>query len=129
MPSREIELEVRVAARGLDDLRDRLLRERRAPEVRVHDHARRVEHAAQARRAHCHQLCSQPLGKVAGIGAGTDLLARTVEHGPRGVDRERVVQAARELVHRWQVAQLHDRKATSSAVGPCGPAPSGKSVR
>ncbi len=42
----EVVLEVRVAAAGLDDARERLLRERRAPEIRVDDDARRVEDAA-----------------------------------------------------------------------------------
>src|SRR5439155_15626065 len=32
------------------------------------------------------------------------------DHGPGRVDRERVTGLARELVHRGQVAQFHDRK-------------------
>src|SRR6266566_7695971 len=45
----EVVLEVRVAAADLDDPREGLLGERRAAEIRVDDHARRVEHASQAR--------------------------------------------------------------------------------
>ena len=102
----EVELEVRVAARSLDDLRERLVCERRAAEVRVHDHAGRVQHAAQARRrARASSAGTRP--QVAGIGAGADLLARPLEHARGSVDGERIVDAARELVDRRQVAQLH----------------------
>ena len=47
----QIELEVRVPARRFDDLRERRGGERRAPEVRVHDHPGRVDHAAEIGRA------------------------------------------------------------------------------
>ena len=73
----QVVLEVRVAARRLDDPLERLLGERRAAEVRVHDHARRVQHAAQAGRARRRELVAQPRREVAGLGAGADLLART----------------------------------------------------
>ena len=113
----QVELEVRVAARGLDDLRERLLGERRAAEVRVHDHAGRVQHAAEARSARrARARRAARCREVARIGARADLLARALEHGPRGVDRERVVDAARELVHRREVAQLHQRKGLLPAV-------------
>ena len=45
----QVVLEVRVAARDLVDPRDRLLGERSAAEVRVHDHAGRVEDAPEPR--------------------------------------------------------------------------------
>ena len=62
---------------------------------------------AQARGARDAELLSHPRGQVAGIRARADLLARPREHGARRVDRERVVDAARQLVHRGKVAQLH----------------------
>ncbi|HEY3542839.1 MAG TPA: hypothetical protein VGK79_09865 [Gaiellaceae bacterium] len=52
----EVELEIGVAACGLDDLRERLLGERRPAQVRVHEHARRVEHAPE-RRGTCREQC------------------------------------------------------------------------
>ena len=42
----------------------------------------------------------QALREVARVGARADLLARAIEHRPRRVDRERVVDPACELVHR-----------------------------
>ena len=105
----QVELQVRVAPRRFDDLRDRLLGEWSAPQVRMDDHARRVEDAAKAGRTRGPQLRGQPFGEVAWIRARANLLAREIEHGPRRVDGERIVQHARELVHRRKVAQLHDR--------------------
>ncbi len=47
----QVELEVGVAAADLLHLCERLVRQRSAPEIRVHDHAGRIQHAAQARRS------------------------------------------------------------------------------
>ena len=109
----QVELEVRVAARGLDDLRERLL----ARAARGRDSCARSRRSRSARgegsaRAPRASSSRRRCGEVARVGAGADLLARAVEHRPRGVDRERIVDAARELVHRRQIAQLHPRKAT-----------------
>ena len=52
----EVVLEVRVAGADLDDARERRLAERRPAEVRVHDHAGRVEHATERRRTQARQL-------------------------------------------------------------------------
>ena len=96
----EIELEIRVAARRLDDLRERLRGERRAPEVRVHDHAGRVQHAPEATAPRAAPSSSRTRAReIAGIGAGADLLARPVEHrrAPRRprADRRRRARARR----------------------------------
>ena len=80
--AREVVLEVGVA-RGLAHPRQRALGERRAAEIRVHEHPGCVEHAAQSRPARRRQLGGQPRAQVAGIGAGADLLARTFEHRSR----------------------------------------------
>ncbi len=105
----QVELEVRVAPRNLDDLRERLGGERRAAEIRVHDHAGRIEDAAEARRAHRRQLVVQALREIARFGAGADLLARLLEHRARGIDREWVVEPTRELVHGGEIAPVDQR--------------------
>ena len=103
----DVVFEVRVAAPDLEHARERLLRERRAAEVRVHDHAGRVQHAAQACGARDTELLPQPRGQVAGIRSRTDLLARPREHRARRGDRERIVDVARQLVHGGKIAQPH----------------------
>jgi hypothetical protein len=115
----EVVLEVGVAARGVDDPRERLLCERRPAEVRVDDDARRVEHTLQARPSRVGQLLAQPRCEVAGVRARLDLLARPVDHPARGVDRERVARLARELVHRGKVAEPHGYCASAFS-GSCG---------
>ena len=49
LPAAQVQLEVRVARRRARDGRARLVGQRRAPEVGVHHHAGRVEHAPQRR--------------------------------------------------------------------------------
>ena len=98
----EVVLEVRVAAPGLDDAVERRRGERRPAEVRVHDHAGRVQDATQLRPARRGELLPEPRGEVAGIGARAELLARPGDHRARGVHRKRIVRAAGELVHRRQ---------------------------
>ena len=71
------------------------------------DDAGRVEDAPQPRPPRAASSSRSRAGEVAGIGAGADLLARALEHRARRVDRERIAEPARELVHRRQVAQLH----------------------
>ena len=58
----------------------------------------------------CAELVAQPFRQVARLRAGADLLARAIEHAPRRVDREWVVDRPRELVHRGKVSKLHCRK-------------------
>ena len=70
----------------------------------MHDHAGRVEHAAQAGCTSCAQLLVEARRQVSRLGAGADLLARAVEHGPRRRNRERIVEVARELVDRREIA-------------------------
>ena len=103
----EVVLEVRVAAADVAHALERGLGQRRAPEVRVDDHARRVQHPPQPGAPGGLELGAQALGEVARLAAGPDLLARRVEHAPGGVDRERVVHRAGELVHRGEVSELH----------------------
>ena len=76
----------------------------------MHDHARRVQDAAKARVASVLELCAEARDEVAGVRAAAELLPRAVEHAPRGVDGERVVDPACELVDRREVSQLHRRK-------------------
>ena len=106
-PVAERVLEVRVAARDLLHARERLLGERRAAEVRVYDDARRVQHPPEPRRARGDELLAQPRLEIAGIRSRTYLFTRAREYLTRGVDGKGIVDAARELVHRRQVAQLH----------------------
>ena len=75
----------------------------------MHDHAGRVQHAAEPRPPRALELGAQALAQVAGIRPGADLLPRALDHTPGRVDRQRVVHAAGELVHRREVSQLHDR--------------------
>ena len=102
----EVVLEIRVAARGRDPV-ERGLRQRCAAEIRVHEHAGRVEDAAQRRPACCRERFAEPGAQVARLRPGPDLLPRALEHLPRGRDRERVVAPAHELVHRRKVSQPH----------------------
>ena len=108
----EVVLEIGVAPCDVDHPVDRGLRQRRATEVRVDDHAGRVQHAAQLRTPRGRELAQRPLDEVARIGARPDLLARPLERRPRRLDRVRVRLArqplvAQELVHRREVAQPH----------------------
>ena len=82
-PRGEVVLEIRVAARDVLDALQRSARERRAAEVRVHDHAGRVEDAAKPWTSCRAELVAQPLAEVAGIGSRLDLLARAGDHRPR----------------------------------------------
>ena len=108
----EVVLEVRVGAARVLDALEGGLRERRPAEVRVHDHAGRVQHPPQRGPAGGPQLTLDPRCEVARIVAGADLLPRPGDHGPGGVDRERIVHGACELVDRGQIAQLHGMQIT-----------------
>ena len=92
----EVVLEIRVAAAPPRATRSSAAAgERRAAEVRVHDHAGRVQDAAQRGRRAAASSLLQPRAEVARVGAGADLLPRRGEHLPRRVDRERVVGCSR----------------------------------
>ena len=72
----EVVLEVRVAGgRGAHAL-DGSLGQRGAAQVRVHDHAGRVQHAAMPRPPGLLELGAQAFAQVAGIRPGPDLLPR-----------------------------------------------------
>jgi len=109
----EVELEVRVAAgqRG-----ERGVGKRRPAEIRVHDHARRVQHAAQRRRAQRSELLLQARLEVAGLRSGADRLACAVDHRTRGSHGKRVVGRAGELVDGRQIAQFHERNDTPAGI-------------
>jgi hypothetical protein len=99
----EVVLEIRVRGGRIGEPLEGGPRERGAAEVRVHDHARRVQHASERGAPRRGERGVEARVQVAGIGAGTDLLARAGDHVARCVDRERVVAAACELVNRRQI--------------------------
>ena len=108
----EVVLEVRVAAADLDDALERGPGERRPAEVRVDDHAGRVEHAPQRRAREPLELGARGLDEIAGIAAGPDRLPRPLERGARRGGRERVRRGGEHLVgeqpvDRREVAQRH----------------------
>ena len=115
---REVVLQVRVSGR-LPHVLERSLGEWRPTQVRVHDHAGGVEDAAQRRPPCRHERFGQPLGQVAGLRAGADLLAGAVEHGPRRDDRKRVVDVAHQLVDGRKVAQPHETSVEPPQRLPC----------
>ncbi len=103
----EVVLEVRVTAADLAHALERSLRERRAPEIRMDDDARRVQGPAQASRSSRTKLLANALDEISGLRAGLNLPARARENGPCGVDRERIIACPRQLVDRRQITQLH----------------------
>ena len=114
-PRRQVELEVRVAARGLAHVVERGFGERRPAEVRVDDHAGRVEHARQRRRSRGRELVGKACLEVAWVGPRLDLLARPREHCPGGLDGQRVAGLAGQLVDRRQVSKAHGRSVSPTA--------------
>jgi len=103
----EVVLEVRVRAADLDHSLERTRGQRRPAEVRVHDHAGRVEHAAEDRPACRRELLAQACREVAGLETRPDLSPRAVDHGTGGAHGQRVVDLAGELVDRRKVSQVH----------------------
>ena len=88
MPLGEVVLEVRVAARRLATRSSAASASGARPRfvctiTPVAFRTRRSDGAAPR------QLGAKPLDQVAGVGAGPDLLARTLQHRARGVDGER----------------------------------------
>ena len=111
----EVVLEIRIAARDCIRALQCFPRKRRAAEIRVDDHAGGVDRPSQARPACCAKLGLDSLDEVAWVGACPHLFTRTRERrsrrrdeqGPRRSARQPLV--SRELVHRRQVAQFHER--------------------
>src|SRR5205085_10481904 len=101
----EVVLEVRVSPRSGVNACEGFVGKRCASEVRVHDHTRRVDHAAELRLARRFELGAESGREIAWIGSGADLFARTREHRPRRIDRERVGDPTRQLVDGRKVAQ------------------------
>ena len=83
-PGRQVELEVRVAARRLAHVVERGLGERRAAEVRVDDDAGRVQDAPERRRSRRCELGGEAHPEVTWVGARLDLLPAPARarHGP-----------------------------------------------
>src|SRR5256885_4997096 len=79
----EVVLEVGVAAPDLLHALEGRLREWRAPEIRVDDHAGRVEDARESRRPGRGQLLANALLEVAGVGPRLDLFTRARENTDR----------------------------------------------
>ena len=105
----EVVLEVGEATRVRDPV-ERRRRQRRPPEVRMHEHAGRVENAAERRPARSGERLVEPRRQVAGLRTRPDLLARALEHLPRGRDRERIARAAHELVDGRKIPQSHGKR-------------------
>ena len=94
----EVVLEVRVAASHLDDARERGLRERRPTEVRVDEHAGRVEDAPERRSCRRRDLLQRQPDRVTGIAAGADLFAGSLESGARGSECLRTGDAGKARI-------------------------------
>ena len=111
----EVVFEVRVAGRDLAHPFDRALREWRPAQIRVDDHAGRIDRPLQSRSTGVCQLQLDPPDEISGIGARLYFFTRANkrcsdrrdEQRPRRRARQPLVR--RELVYRWQVAQLHRR--------------------
>jgi hypothetical protein len=109
-PLVEVELEIGVAERDVVHALERRFRERRPAEVRVDDHAGRVQHTAEARPPGARELCCQLGVQVARVVPGADLFAGPVDHTTGSLDRQRIVAGVGELVDRREIAQLHHVK-------------------
>ena len=124
----KVVLEVRVAPPDLERPRERGLRERGAPEVRVDDHPGRVQGPPQARRPCRLELAQRRLDQVAGISPRRYLFTRARESLARRLDRQRPgfsrqAPVAGELVDRREIAQLpsrHQSRPQVASVDSCG---------
>jgi hypothetical protein len=87
----------------------------------VDDHPGRVEHPPKRGSPRSRQLIPEACREITWIGAGAELVARLGDHGPGGVDRERIIRGACELVHRREVSQLHGMQITPRIRRPAEP--------
>ncbi len=94
----EVELEVRVAAADLDGALQRGPGERRPAEVRVDDHARRVEDSPERRDAEPVELGASGGDGIARIAARLDRLPHPLERGARRGGGELVRRGGEHLV-------------------------------
>jgi oligoendopeptidase F len=76
----------------------------------VDDHAGGVDRAAQARTPLRAELRPEPLREVSRVGSGANLRPRLLDHLARRLDRERIVDGPRELVHGREISKLHAEK-------------------
>ena len=109
----EVVLQVRVAEGDTGDAVDGRLGERRAAEVRVHQHARGVQDAAELRPADRLELGERPVDEVSGVDACPDLLARALERRSSRIEHRRARLLRKplvpeQLVHGGQVAKPHE---------------------
>ena len=93
--SLDVVLEVGVSARDSGHGADRRIGERRPSEVRVDDHARRVEDSAQARPAHRPELGPELSRQVAWGLSAAYVYTRAFNDNACRVDGERIVGSAR----------------------------------
>ncbi|CAN5627756.1 hypothetical protein BH20ACT14_BH20ACT14_09330 [soil metagenome] len=80
LPALEVVLEVRVPGSHLRDARQSGVRERCSPEVRVHQHAGRVQDTAQRGPAPARKLLQDGIDERARLPTDADLLASALEH-------------------------------------------------
>jgi vancomycin resistance protein YoaR len=108
----ELVLEVRVPAPDLGDAFKGGRGQGSPSEVRVHDHARGVEHPPEPRRPGRRELLDRQPDEVAGIATRADLVPRPGERAPGRGERERPLLAGEpriteELVDRGQIPEPH----------------------
>ena len=112
----DVVLEVRVAGADLRDARERGLRERRAAEVRVHEHAGRVQDAAERRPPRAGELLEHRVLERPRLAARPDLRPRALEHGARGRrTRARAGSAARRSSARSRSTEGRSRSERGQA--------------
>ena len=70
----------------------------------MYEDAGRVQGAPEPRRACALELGAKPGLEIARVGACSDLLPGAAEHLAGGLDGERIVQTARQLVHGGEIA-------------------------
>ena len=116
----EVVLEVRVARADLDDARERGVRERRAPEIRVHENAGRVEHAAQRGPARAGELREDASTSAPGS-PPAPISSRARSSTARAARDHELVRlgceplVAEQLVDGGQVAELHAESVGTSS--------------